>query len=320
MNQTDIELSIIIVNYKTPKLTRDCIASIHEFTKELIYEIIVVDNNSEDDSKHLIISDFPETRWVSMNDNSGTSRGYNAGVKNAQGTYVLILNSDTVVMDNAIKNCLDFHKEKENKFKVGMTSCQLKGPDNIVQFNSNLHFPSVNKHLSKHPLFYRLGIKPKKKANNSERLELHQINHETSWIGIAFGIIKKEIFDKSGHFFDEDIFMYSDEVEWCYRLKKLGYRHFFTADYTICHFNSGSSVISEWRYGQIFLSELLFYYKTHGKLMFKLILASIKYFLKKNESDKDSIEKDVIDRYSKRILKDYSPKISSGTKYLKYEL
>jgi GT2 family glycosyltransferase len=215
---------------------------------------------------------------------------------------------------------LDFHKEKENKFKVGMTSCQIKGFDNIIQYNSNPHFPSLNKHLSKHPFFYRLGIKSKKKANNAQRLELHQRNHETSWIGIAFGIINKEIFDKGGYFFDEDIFMYSDEVEWCHRLKKLGYRHFFTADYTICHINSGSSVTSEWRYGQIFLSELLCYYKTHGKLMFKLILASIKYFQKKNKSDKDSIEKDVIDRYSKRILKEYSPKISSGKTYLKYEL
>tara|TARA_Y100000766_G_scaffold281004_1_gene291757 strand:- start:4224 stop:5180 length:957 start_codon:yes stop_codon:yes gene_type:complete len=316
----DIDLSIIIVNYKTPKLTRDCISSIHEYTNELTYEIIVVDNYSEDNSKQLIMSEFPETKWVSMDDNSGTSRGYNAGVKNAEGNYVLILNSDTVVMDNAIKNSLDFHKEKESKFKVGMTSCQIKGFDNIIQYNSNPNFPSLNKHLSKHPFFYRLGIKSKEKSNDTERLELHKKNHETSWIGIAFGIINKEIFDKGGHFFDEDIFMYSDEVEWCHRLKKLGYRHFFTADYTICHINSGSSVTSEWRHGQIFLSELLCFYKTHGKFMFKLILASIKYFQKKSGLDNDNIEKDVIDRYSKRILKEYSPKISSGKTYLKYEL
>jgi GT2 family glycosyltransferase len=315
-----VDLSIIIVNYKTPKLTRDCIASIHEYTNELIYEIIVVDNHSEDDSEKVILTDFPDTKWVPMSDNSGTSRGYNAGVKNAQGNYVLILNSDTVVMDNAIKNSLDFHKEKENKFKVGMTSCQIKGFDNIIQYNSNPDFPSLNKYLSKHPFFYRLGFKSKKKPNNAQRLELHQRNHETSWIGIAFGIINREIFDIGGHFFDEDIFMYSDEVEWCHRLKKLGYRHFFTADYTICHINSGSSVTSEWRYGQIFLSELLFYYKTHGRFMFKLILASIKYFQKKNDLEKDSIEKNVMDQYSKRILNEYSPKISSGKTYLKYEL
>lgn len=114
--------------------------------------------------------------------------------------------------------------------------------------------------------------------------------------------------------------MYSDEVEWCYRLKEKGYKHFFTADYTIYHVNSGSSVTSEWRYGQIFLSELLYFYKINGRLAYKAMIASIKYFHNRNQSALYDIEKDVIARYSKRIPTDYTPEVSSGQTYLKYEL
>ncbi len=316
----EIELSIIIVNYKTPELTSKCIQSIFENTRDLTFEIILVDNNSQDGSKDFILSDCPNISWVQMDDNAGTSRGYNAGVKSAKGKYVLILNSDTELRDNAIKNSLDFHKKKESECKVGLTSCQIKGFDGVIQYNSNPNFPSVKKYLAKHPVLYKFGARAPKNLSNEEKLTLHKSNHETSWIGIAFGIINKEIFDKEGLYFDEDIFMYSDEVEWCYRLKQLGYRHFFTADYTIYHVNSGSSVTNEWRYGQIFLSELIYFYKVKGKFYYNLILRSLKYFFKKDKTTANQIEIDVVKRYGNRIKEEYQPKVSSGKTYLKYEL
>lgn len=315
-----LDLSIVIVNYKTPELTCDCVTSIFEHTIDLKFEVIVVDNNSQDESQRVIIEKNPNVIWVQMKDNVGTSRGYNAGVKKAKGAYVLILNSDTVLRDNAIKNSLDFHKSKEKDYKVGLTSCQIKGFDDVIQYNSNTRFPSIKKYLAKHPVLYKLGIRAPKNETVESKLALHQKDHETAWIGIAFGIINRKIFESGKFLFDEDIFMYSDEVEWCYRLKQKGFRHFFTSDYTIYHVNSGSSVTSEWRHGQIFLSELLYFYKIYGRLFYKLIVSALNYFHKQDSSKDYDIERDVMKRYSKRILNDYSPKVSSGKTYLKYEL
>ncbi len=314
------ELSIVIINYKTPNLTSNCITSIRKNTKGLNYEIIVIDNNSEDESKEFITSNNANVKWIQSNQNSGTSRGYNLGVKNANSDYVLILNSDTIIRDNAITNTLRYHQEKEKHGKVGLTSCKIKGFDNEIQFTSNPNFPSIKKYLVYNPIMYKIGFRQPVGLSFEEKLELHNKNHETAWIGIAFGIINKRIFTEENIWFDEDIFMYSDEVEWCYRLNKLGYKHYFTSDYTIFHENSGSSVTSEWRYGQIFLSEILYFYKVFGKIKFKLMVKSMRAWLKSTKDDECLIEKDVFDRYVQRILDDYQPKVSSGSTFLKYEL
>lgn len=315
-----MELSIIIVNYNTADLTLNCVNSIFENTHDVDFEVIVVDNKSVDNSKETILDSSNPVVWVQMSENGGTSRGYNAGVKAAQGKYVLILNSDTILKDNSIGNSLIYHKHKEKSFKVGMTACQVRGFDNEIQFTSNTTFPSIKKYLFYTPFLYKLGIRPPKNMGLDERLELHKNEHEASWIGIAFGIINKSIFTDENVWFDEDIFMYSDEVDWCYRLHKKGYKHFFNADESIYHVNSGSSVSSDWRYGQIYLSELFYFYKLHGSFLFKLMVYSIKSSLKRASEKDCRIERDVIKRYSNKITEDYLVKPNSGKTYLKYEI
>lgn len=333
-----MDLSIVIVNYKTPELTRDCVASIHEHTTGLDFEIIIVDNQSEDNSKELILGEFSSTKWVDMGDNAGTSRGYNAGVRNSIGDYVLILNSDTVIRDNALKASLDEHRELEKTEKVGLYSCQLKGFDDIIQYNSNISFPSLKKYLYNNSIAIKLGKKDPHKLSENEKLELHQKFHETCWIGIAFGIINAKIFREEGLYFDEDIFMYSDEVEWCLRLKEFGYKHYFSADATIYHVNSGSSVFSEWRFGQITLSEWMYFMKVKGKLGYIFMISSILinhiidflFSFKSKLLGKKEIESEVeakirrgqewelIRKYFFVILLKYKAFPSSGKSYLKY--
>ena len=143
MNEIDprYDLSVIIVNYKTPLLIDKCIGSVIKHTSGVNYEIIVVDNFSEDDSEIQISEKYKTVKWISMPANEGTPRAWNKGIKNSTGNYILILNSDTEFFDNAIGMTLLKYRQLELKYKTGLLTCQLKGYDEIIQFNSNIQFP-----------------------------------------------------------------------------------------------------------------------------------------------------------------------------------
>jgi GT2 family glycosyltransferase len=338
MEKEEIELSIVIVNYKTPVLTDICISSIFRQTKHLQFEVIVVDNDSQDNSKNLITTKFPEVNWIDSGLNAGTSVAYNIGIRASKGKYILILNSDTEFRDNAILHSLIEYKILEKTNKIGLFSCQLIGYDNIIQFNSNISFPSIKKYLRANALCIRLNMF-QHKLTDEERLKLHLTAHKTKWIGIAFGIFNADICRKDNLYFDEDIFMYSDEVEWCYRLSQNGYSHHFSPIATVLHLNGGSSTFSEWRHGQVTLSEWMCFMKMKGKLYFMLCIVLIlfnhlldglfffKHKLLHTLTTENiealrtrKLELRIIRRYFYRILVSYSRKTTSNNTFLKYEM
>ena len=241
MSEFEYDLSVIIVNYKTPFLLDVCIGSILKYTENINYEIIVVDNFSEDDSERLILSKYGSVRWINMSANEGAPKAWNTGIRNSFGNYILILNSDIEFFDNAIAVAMVKYKQLELKNKTGLLCCRLKGYDGMIQFNSNLFFPGFRKHIAMNPLLSKIFLKQSKTMTFEDKLALHNTDHESSWIGIAFGLFNADICRKEGLFFDEDFFMYSDEVEWCYRLKQKGYHHFFSPACTVLHLNTGSS-------------------------------------------------------------------------------
>jgi len=171
-----------------------------------------------------------------------------------------------------------------------------------------------------------------------DKLALHNTDHESSWIGIAFGLFNADICRKEGLFFDEDFFMYSDEVEWCYRLKKKGYHHFFSPDCTVLHLNTGSSPDSVWRNGQVLISEYLFLRKAKGWLKFLLFLFLLWFnlfidyvlgvkniFRKKNVftirgHNKNLFFMKLLKNYGFKILLKYNKKPSSALNFLKYDI
>jgi GT2 family glycosyltransferase len=339
MGEKEIDISIVIVNYKTPKLTDTCLASIYRFTKDIKFEIVLVDNDSQDESESLIMSKYPEVVWINSGSNAGTSVAYNIGVKASKGKYVLIMNSDTEFKDNAVKISLDEYKRIEESQKIGMLGCQLIGYDDIIQFNSNLSFPSIREYLRGNPFFIKFNILQKKMSDQERHLQ-HLEDHESVWLGIVFGIINNDIFKKQTLYFDEDIFMYSDEVEWCFRLMKKGYKHYFTTKTTILHWNGGSSTsFSEWRHGQIVISSWLNLIKTRGKVYFilcmllqiinlgldQLFYSKSKLFgtLSEEEKQQHNVRKldwKIFKRYFGKLLFKYKSKTSSNGEFLKYEI
>lgn len=339
MSDKILDISLVIVNYKTPKLTDICIESIYKYTIDLNFEIILVDNDSQDESESLIRGKYPNVIWINSGSNAGTSVAYNIGVRASKGKYVLIMNSDTEFMDNAIKIILDEYIKVEMLQKIGMMGCQLIGYDKIIQFNSNLSYPSIKDFLRGNPFCIKLN-KFQHKLSDAERLLQHLEDHESQWIGIVFGIINNDIFKKENLYFDEDIFMYSDEVEWCHRLMKKGYKHFFSTKSTLLHWNGGSSTaFSEWRHGQIVISSWLNLIKTKGKFYFfmcmlihlaniclnRLFYVKSKILNQINEEEKlerkiRKLDWKIFKRYFWKVMVSYGSKTSSNGKFLKYEI
>jgi GT2 family glycosyltransferase len=213
-----ISLSIVIVNYKTPQLLADCLQSVYRETSGIGYEVIVVDNNSGDNSKELVTVRFPAVRWIQMDYNAGFARANNEGIRQSKGRSVLLLNSDTLVENNAIGECcLQF--EQSAYVACGV---QLLNADRTPQISGNYVMKGALNNLLPLPylgnFFKWLGYSLKVKKTNVPDSQSETV---VDWINGAYLMVKKTAIDQVG-LMDEDFFLYAEEAEWCGRLKKTG--------------------------------------------------------------------------------------------------
>jgi GT2 family glycosyltransferase len=212
------QLSIIIVNYRTPQMLVSCLSSVYRFTSNLSFEVIVVDNASGDNSREIIQPAFPQVRWIQLDYNAGFARANNEGIRQSSANTVLLLNSDTLVNDNAIGKCFD-------EFTLSpYVACgvQLLNADGSPQISGNYFMRgSLNNLL---PLPY-VGAFIRFAGNLFGAKKPHVPDTdaavEVDWINGAFLMVKKSAIDKAG-LMDEDFFLYAEEAEWCHRLKKTG--------------------------------------------------------------------------------------------------
>src|ERR1700691_2959030 len=212
------ELSIIIVNYKSAGLITECLQTIYAGTNDIIFEVIIVDNDSKDNSKEAILSAYPEVVWIEMNYNSGFARANNEGIRQAKAEIVLLLNADTLIMDKAIEKCYRLFTNSEY---VGC-GVQLLNNDLSPQISGNYFVKGGMNYLL--PLPYlgnfvrRLGVLFNVKKPNVPNADS---TIEVDWVNGAFLMVKRPAIEKSG-LLDEDFFLYAEETEWCSRLKKAG--------------------------------------------------------------------------------------------------
>lgn len=211
-------LSIIIVNYRSAQFISDCLQSVYHYNPDLDFEVIVVDNDSKDDSKEIIISEFPLVRWINMEYNAGFARANNAGMKISNGESVLLLNPDTVAIDDAITQC--YQQLQESNFIAA--GIQLLNEDKSQQISGSFFVKGGLNHLLPIPYwgdFIRwIGYRTKSKIPHVENA---QAVEKVDWINGAFLMVKKKAIAKAG-LMDEDFFLYSEEIEWCSRLQKVG--------------------------------------------------------------------------------------------------
>jgi len=254
-----IDLSIITVSFNTREILTDCIKSIIKHTKDISYEIIVVDNDSKDGSLERIKElekKYPQVRLFDAKANIGFGKANNLGVKNANGEYILFLNSDTLVFDNALKESLAKAKKIPN---YGVYSCKLLNADKSVQASGG-HFPTLGNVFAWQFFIDDLPLLGSLIPSFHPQLASYDRDRHMDWITGAFMLVPKKVFEEVGGF-DENIFMYTEEMELCFRLKKLGYSTVYTNTPAIIHLGgaSGGSVFaltSEIKY-------MIYFWKKH---------------------------------------------------------
>jgi len=214
-----MDISIIIINYKSAKLVLDCIESVYLQTKQNSFEIILVDNNSEDNCRELVLAKYPAIVWLQMGYNAGFGRANNAAFEIAKGELILLLNADTIILDGAIDKAAGLLRKHPEAIGCGV---QLMHPDMTKQISGAYDIKGGLNSLLPLPytgnLIRSLGYLSKSTVPSITQFDDAT---EIDWIVGAFIMVKKGLLKKSGYF-DPDFFMYAEEIEWCYRLRKNG--------------------------------------------------------------------------------------------------
>ena len=225
-----VNVSVILVNYNTKELTKNCIDSIMKNTSGVTYEIILVDNNSSDGSIDMFSNDS-RIVFVKNEDNSGFGIGNNIGASQSQGKYLFFLNTDTLLQNNAIKFLYDYCESK-TKENLGVVGCWLKDSDGNIS-TSFVSMPSILGSWKHVWHFVQKKIFLKHNKINASELYVDAVSG-------ADLFMSRDLFFSVGCF-DSDYFMYSEESELQYRIKKNGFRNVLIPEPSIIHLEGSSS-------------------------------------------------------------------------------
>jgi GT2 family glycosyltransferase len=237
-----MDLSIIIVSFNTKDLLVSCVESILKNSKGVTFEIIVVDNGSKDGSAEAVKS--LGARVIKNNENLGFAKGNNQGVNISNGRYVLFLNSDTEIHDNVLGEMVRW---MDLAPKAGIATCALKNKDESLQATGG-YFPTLSRVFSWMTIqdlpFIDNLIKPFHPYHSKSFFfkgdVFYKTKKELDWVTGAYFMIRREVLKKAGGW-DEKFFMYVEEVDLCFRVKKLGYGVWYIPEWSITHLGGASS-------------------------------------------------------------------------------
>lgn len=262
-----MQVSIIIVNYKTKELAKDAVQSVFDKTDGVEYEIIVIDNDSKDGSSEYLRNEFGnKVEVIDAGCNMGFGRANNIGIKKTNGKYVFLLNPDTKLINNAIKIFYDYMELNPD---VGACGGNLYDGDMNPAVSCLRLKPSVFTQIYlmySYLIYHTVVIKLFK---TDRKLFGYYFNYggEIEDVGYVSGadmFIRRSVLDKSG-LFDEDIFMYAEDTDLSCRIKKAGFKLKSVPQAKIMHLESRSIKISQEKFGKLLNGEYKFYFKTYGK-------------------------------------------------------
>ena len=203
-----MDLSIIIVSYNTKDLLKQCLDSIYGKVQDISFEIFVVDNNSQDGSPKMVKNLFPQVKLIENKENKGFASANNLAIKRSNGKYVLLLNSDTIVLPGSLSKMVQFMDETP---KAGATGCKLINPDGSLQ--------SFGRGLKR---VREKGVR------------------EVNWVEAACLMVRQRVIDGIG-LMDENFFFYSEDMDWCRRIRLAGWKIFCISQAKIIHYGRGST-------------------------------------------------------------------------------
>lgn len=229
-------ISVVIVSFNTKDLLRECLQSLAAECKGIETEVFVVDNVSRDGSADMVAAEFPEVRLIRSDTNLGFAAANNRAFPLATGRYIVLLNSDAFLHEGALRKAIAYMDAEES---VGLAGARLVGRDGSWQPSARL-FPSLlNDFLtlsglaSKYPESHFFGRFDRKWRKDPTP-------DDVDWVPGAFSIIRKTVLDRIG-FFDENFFLYYEEVDLCRRIKYAGYAVRYLPDVVVIHLGGESS-------------------------------------------------------------------------------
>ncbi len=284
-----IKLSVIIVNYNVRFFLEQCILSVQDACADMSSEIIVVDNNSTDGSQEMIKDKFPEVLLISNQENIGFSRANNIGVSKSSGDFILILNPDIILAEDTLLKVLDFVEKKNNFGALGVK--MIDGTGKYLP-ESKRNIPTVK--ISSQKL---RGITKNYYANHIDENE----NADVEVLTGAFMLMKRKIYIEIGGF-DEDYFMYGEDVDLSYKLLNKGFKNFYFGNTTIIHYK-GESTTKNIDYVKNFYGAMQIFYKKHfmrNQLDYFIQKMAVKLMIMLNFSK--AKEKDIVKNEMKAIV------------------
>ena len=243
-----MDLSIIIVNYNVKALLEQTLLSVYKAIQTLTVEVIVVDNDSADESCAMVSEKFKEVILISNSENVGFSRANNQGIKISKGRNILLLNPDTVIGEDTLTKTTYFLDQNEKAGALGVRMIDGRG-DFLPESKRGLPTPIV--------AFYKMSglakLFPKSKRFGAYHLSyLNEFEtHKVDILSGAFMMMKKSVLDEVGYL-DESFFMYGEDIDLSYRIIKAGYNNYYFADTTIIHYKGESTKKHSVNYVKIF--------------------------------------------------------------------
>lgn len=251
-----MQLSVIILNYNVRYFLEQCVLSVQKALVDLDAEIIVVDNNSSDDSCLMMKQLFPQITLIENKENLGFPKGNNIAAQKAKGEFICILNPDTVVAEDTFKKLL----AKSCQLSIGIIGCKLiDGTGNFLP-ESKRGLPTPYVAITK--IFGLYKISKFFGKYYAQHLTENQSGKVDILVG-AFMMMKRDLYIKVGGF-DENCFMYSDDIDLSYMIQKLGKENFYFHETTVIHYK-GESTIKDEKYIKHFREAMQFFYTKHFK-------------------------------------------------------
>ncbi len=260
-------LSIIIVSWNTARLLENCLASIMANPTTSPVEIWVVDNGSTDDSPSMVREKFPQVHLFENRENVGFARANNQAIQRCTGKYVLLLNPDTLVSSGALQALVDF---LDQHLDAGAAGARIINPNGSLQISSHPQ-PTLSRELWR--LFHLDSLSP----YAAYPLTKWETNHPQE-VDVLMGaclLLRKKVLDQIG-FLDEDYFIYSEEVDLCYRIQRAGWHLYWVPVADVMHFGGQSTQqVPTEMFLHLYQSKIKYFRKHYGwaaAQIYKLIL------------------------------------------------
>jgi GT2 family glycosyltransferase len=254
-----MKLSVVIVNYNVKYFLEQCLQSVLKASSNIDAEIFVVDNNSVDGSVEMVEQKFPGIKIIANKDNKGFSKANNQAIRQSKGEYILLLNPDTVVEEDTFTKIIDFMDQHPDAGALGVK--MLDG--------SGRFLPESKRGLPTHDVaFYKIfglsALFPKSKTFGKYHLGFLNENeiHKIDVLAGAFMFLRKTALDKAG-LLDEDFFMYGEDIDLSYRIKKAGFENYYFPKTRIIHYKGESTKRSSVNYVFVFYNAMIIFAKKH---------------------------------------------------------